>query len=168
MSNASTTVADTPIPQTFPVSCHCGQIKLSVTVTFSSQRITRCNCSICAKRAYTFIHGAPATFILPSETPLADFKNPQAPIKFYSFNQHEIGHYFCSNCGAAPFTASLEENGDLDISVNLNCVDFGTPEAGVDFRKMLTEKGRVEYWGTKNIIHGWDELKKEPWDDGAW
>jgi hypothetical protein len=99
---------------------------------------------------------------------LADFKNPQAPIKFYSFPPHEQGHFFCGECGAAPFTASVRENGDLGISVNFNCVDFGDPQAGVDWRRTLTEKGRVEYWGMKNVDHSWEALRKEPWEDGAW
>jgi hypothetical protein len=74
-------------------SCHCGATKFEVTEAPAS--VTRCTCSICAKRGALWAYYTPAQFRL--ETPRED-------IATYRWQTKLVAHHFCPTCGCTTFT----------------------------------------------------------------
>jgi len=100
-------------------SCHCG--KTAYTVEGELQEVTECNCSICQRRGYLL-------WFLPREK--LTLKSPETAMKFYTFNKHRIRHYFCPDCGSAPFGLGADGKGREMVAVNIRCLE-GVDVAGV-------------------------------------
>jgi len=97
-------------------SCHCQAVRFEVDTTID--RVTVCNCSICAKKGIVHHRVPPANFRL-----LAG----QSALATYQFGTRTAKHHFCSFCGihvftrprAAPelYTINVRVLDDFDLSI---------------------------------------------------
>lgn len=103
---------------TYKGSCHCGQIAFEVEGEF--EEVTECNCSNCNRRGYLlwFVPGDKFTL-----------KTPEGNMAHYTFNTHRIKHYFCPNCGSAPFGMGKGKDGAVSVAVNVRCLEGVDPRA---------------------------------------
>lgn len=75
-------------------SCHCGAIRFA----FESpviERVTACNCSICAKKGFLHFRVPPESFQLLCGAP---------SLGTYQFGTRVAKHHFCIHCGIQVFT----------------------------------------------------------------
>ena len=116
-------------------SCHCGQIVFEVDGVLD--RVTICNCSICAKKAY--LHWV---------VPWAQFRllSSIESLKTYCFNTGEAKHHFCPKCGAAPFHIPRAHPDCVDI--NVRCLE-GVEQTGLV----------VEYFDGRNWERSLEETR---------
>lgn len=101
-------------------SCHCGQIRYQVEA--EPGPVMECNCSICQRRGHLL-------WFMPRAK--LKLETPESDMKYYSFNKHKIKHYFCPNCGCAPFGMGADDKGNEMVAINVRClegVDLGTLE----------------------------------------
>lgn len=96
--------------KTYSGGCHCRRVRYEVTGRL--ERVSECNCSICAKKGY--LH-----WIVPQ----AAFRllTPRENIAAYSFNTGAAKHYFCKTCGIAPFYIPRSDPDKIDV--NARCLD---------------------------------------------
>lgn len=99
-------------------SCHCG--KIAYEVAGEVKEVTECNCSICSRRGYLL-------WFVPREQLI--LKTPESAMAHYEFNKHRIKHYFCPECGCAPFGMGAGKDGKLMVAVNLRCLQGIDPKA---------------------------------------
>jgi hypothetical protein len=92
-------------------SCHCGKIAYEVEAEI--QDAVQCNCSNCSRRGYLL-------WFLPREA--LQLKTPEADMSYYTFNKHRIKHYFCPECGCAPFGMGEGPGGKAMAAINLRCL----------------------------------------------
>jgi hypothetical protein len=97
---------------TYSGSCHCG--KIAYTVEAELQEAVECNCSICSRRGYLL-------WFLPRDK--MQLKTPESALRFYTFNKHRIRHYFCPDCGAAPFGMGKDGKGNEMVAINIRCLE---------------------------------------------
>jgi hypothetical protein len=93
-------------------SCHCGKIAYEVEGELT--QVTECNCSICSKRGYLL-------WFLPGEK--LKLLSPESTMRHYTFNTHKIKHYFCPECGSAPFGMGADKSGKAMAAVNVRCLE---------------------------------------------
>lgn len=92
-------------------SCHCGNIAFNAEGEFDTAM--ECNCSFCWRK------GVLLAFVPRSQFQLATSREN---LSSYQFNKHVITHYFCVNCGIAPFSEATMPNGTEMAAINLRCV----------------------------------------------
>jgi hypothetical protein len=111
-------------------SCHCGKTAFRIDGEIPA-KLTRCNCSICAKRGALIAYYQPEQFHVDSSA------NDDA---IYRWNTKQVAHHFCAECGCTTFTDSpaFEPDGSWDkstrrIGVNARLFDnFDAAEADVE------------------------------------
>ena len=93
-------------------SCHCGGVKFSVDLPNGLNSLSRCNCSMCARR------GA-----IMQVVPLNAFKviAGEDYLSLYEFNTHTAKHYFCKTCGI--YTHHQMRSHPDHYSINVACLD---------------------------------------------
>ena len=96
--------------QTMQGGCHCGRVRFRVTADLD--RVTECNCSMCAKKGFLHLIVAPAQFELVSG---AD------ELSTYRFNTMTAKHMFCKYCGIHPFYVPRSDPDKIDV--NVRCLD---------------------------------------------
>ncbi|CDZ25380.1 GFA family protein [Neorhizobium galegae] len=92
-------------------SCHCGNVAFEAEGEFDTAM--ECNCSLCRRK------GVLLAFVPRSQFELATSREN---LSSYQFNKHVITHYFCTNCGIAPFSEATMPNGAEMAAINLRCV----------------------------------------------
>lgn len=92
-------------------SCHCGKIAFEADGEFD--KAIECNCSMCRRK------GVLLAFV-PREH--FELRTSRDDLSSYKFHNHVIAHYFCANCGVAPFSEATMPNGADMTAVNLRCV----------------------------------------------
>jgi hypothetical protein len=119
-------------PKTYAGGCHCGAIRFEAELDPSTG--TKCNCSMCTKKAFFGVVVKPSSFRLVSGGGnLAD----------YQFNTKMMHHLFCTRCGVHAFgRGNLEQLGGEYYSVNLNCID----ELDLSTLKAMYWDGRHDNW----------------------
>ncbi|KAL2072501.1 hypothetical protein VTL71DRAFT_11844 [Oculimacula yallundae] len=79
---------------THEASCHCGNVKFTVTMDdpFPTQTVNKCNCTICTQNGYVFVY-----------PPRHDihFTKGFETLGEYKFNTKLKTHKFCKNCGTS-------------------------------------------------------------------
>ena len=90
--------------------CHCGRVRFRVTADLD--RVTECNCSMCAKKGFLHLIVAPGQFELVSG---AD------ELSIYRFNTMTAKHTFCKHCGIHPFYVPRSDPDKIDV--NVRCLD---------------------------------------------
>jgi hypothetical protein len=74
--------------------CHCGQTMFRIHADVPAQ-LTRCTCSLCAKRGMLWAYYTPDQFELLA---------PHAGDAVYRWNTGLIDHHFCATCGCSTFS----------------------------------------------------------------
>ncbi len=97
-------------------SCHCGKIAYEVEGEIGE--VMECNCSNCSRRGYLL-------WFLPK----TQFRllTPESDMRYYTFNKHHIKHYFCPNCGSAPFGMGTDGKGNPTVALNVRCLEGVNP-----------------------------------------
>jgi hypothetical protein len=97
-------------------SCHCGGV--TFTVDAEIQELTRCDCSLCARRgAATAAVPRSALTILSGEDVL----------RTYKWNTGRATQYFCSVCGIYPF--HQKRMAPDQYGVNSGCLEDFDPKS---------------------------------------
>jgi hypothetical protein len=103
--------------RTMPIkgSCHCGQTQFEVNEAPTG--VTRCTCSLCAKRGALWAYYTPAQFRLTS-----------APenVATYLWGSRTVKHHFCASCGCGTYSESPDWSTGKP--------DFDNPKVGVNAR----------------------------------
>lgn len=97
-------------------SCHCGSVRFEVDLPNGFESLSRCNCSMCARR------GAVVTAV-----PLSAFRLTQGEdrLSLYQFKTRTAEHYFCSVCGI--YTHHKRRSNPNEYSVNVACIEGVNP-----------------------------------------
>lgn len=97
-------------------TCHCGSVQFEVDLPTGFQDLSRCNCSMCARR------GAVVTSV-----PLDAFRILQGAenLTLYQFNTKTAEHYFCSTCGI--YTHHRRRSNPNQFGVNVACIEGVNP-----------------------------------------
>ena len=77
---------------TWSGSCHCGAVRF--TVTAEIDELTRCDCSLCARRGALMakVHESALTI-----------EAGEDQLTLYQWNTKAARHWFCRTCGIYPF-----------------------------------------------------------------
>ena len=95
---------------TYEGGCHCGKVRFRVTADLD--RVSECNCSMCAKKGYLHVIVTLEQFeLLSGENDLAT----------YEFNTRVAKHHFCGHCGIHPFYVPRSDPDKIDV--NVRCLD---------------------------------------------
>jgi hypothetical protein len=123
--------------KTMQGGCHCGRVRFKVTADLD--RVTYCNCSMCAKKG--FLH----LIVPPEQFELLSGKDDLAT---YQFNTGVAKHTFCKTCGIHPFYVPRSDPDKIDV--NARCID------DVDLDALL-----LNFFDGKN----WEQAmgQKVPW-----
>ena len=113
--------------QRYEGGCHCGRVRFRVTA--SLDRVSECNCSMCAKKGYLHLIIAPEQFELLSG---AD------ALTTYEFNTKVAKHRFCRVCGVHAFYAPRSDPDKVDV--NVRCLD------GVDVSSLTITRFDGRNW----------------------
>lgn len=97
-------------------ACHCGGVQFEVELPSGFESLSRCNCSMCARR------GAVVTSV-----PLSAFSvvHGEENLSLYQFNTKTAEHYFCSTCGI--YTHHKRRSNPEQFSVNVACIEGVNP-----------------------------------------
>src|ERR1700732_2393893 len=91
--------------QTMEGGCHCGRVRFRVTADLD--RVTECNCSICAKKGILHLIVPPDQFELLSG---------KDDLTVYEFNTRTAKHMFCRHCGIHPFYVPRSDPDKIDVN----------------------------------------------------
>ena len=97
-------------------ACHCGTVRLSVTLTDGLETIRRCDCSFCTMRGAVAVSADLADITI---TAGAD------NLTRYTFHTHAAQHFFCKTCGI--YTHHQRRSNPHQYGVNLACLSGQTP-----------------------------------------
>jgi len=95
---------------TYEGGCHCGKVRFRVTADLD--RVSECNCSMCAKKGYLHLIVPPEQFELLSGTD---------ELTTYEFNTRAAKHHFCRHCGIHSFYVPRSDPDKIDV--NVRCLD---------------------------------------------
>jgi len=97
-------------------ACHCGSVEFEVELPNGFDDLSRCNCSMCARR------GA-----VVNAVPLSAFQITAGSdlLSLYQFNTKTAEHYFCSICGI--YTHHKRRSNPNQYSVNVACIEGVNP-----------------------------------------
>ena len=96
--------------------CHCGNVEFEVELPNGFEGLSRCNCSMCARR------GAVVTPVPLSAFIIVKGANQ---LSLYQFNTKKAEHYFCSNCGI--YTHHKRRANPNQYAVNVACIEGVNP-----------------------------------------
>lgn len=119
--------AASPDPVTLDGSCHCGEVRFTVTLTEGFASARRCTCSICRMRGAVAVTSTPDAFrVTQGEDQLAT----------YRFNTRSAEHHFCRNCGI--YTHHKRRSNPGQLGVNVACLEGISP---FDFPEVIVFDG---------------------------
>jgi len=97
-------------------SCHCKNVEFEVNLPNGLEDLSRCNCSMCARR------GAVVCSI-----PLTDFRilKGDDSLSLYQFNTMTAEHYFCQRCGI--YTHHKRRSNPNQYAINVACLEGVNP-----------------------------------------
>lgn len=121
--------------------CHCGRIAFEVEGR--PERVSECNCSICAKKAY--LH-----WIVPRER--FRLLTPEKDLATYTFNTGVARHHFCPICGVAPFYIPRSDPDKIDV--NARCLD------GVELARLAVDHFDGRNW--ESAIVNYHAAQRQP------
>ena len=112
---------------TYEGGCHCGKVRFRVTADLD--RVSECNCSMCAKKGYLHVIVTLEQFeLLSGENDLAT----------YEFNTRVAKHHFCRHCGIHSFYVPRSDPDKIDV--NVRCLD------GVDVDTLHVTRFDGRHW----------------------
>jgi hypothetical protein len=95
---------------TYTGGCHCGRVRYRVTAPL--ERVSECNCSMCAKKG--ILH-----WIVPPEA--FELVSGRDDLVTYRFNTGIAQHHFCRHCGIHSFYVPRSHPDQIDV--NARCLD---------------------------------------------
>ncbi|WBU63751.1 GFA family protein [Paracoccus aerodenitrificans] len=98
------------------LTCHCGAVELSVTLSDGLNTKRRCDCSMCRRR------GAVAV-----SAPLEGLEIVKGAdmLTLYQFNTRTAKHYFCKQCGI--YTHHQRRSNPNEYGINAACLEGVNP-----------------------------------------
>jgi len=93
-------------------SCHCGVVRLEVSLSNPIVRLLECNCSICTKKG--IVH-------LPAQERELRVIADETKLLVYKFHSGVAQHWFCRICGI--HTHGRPRNNPTRLTVNARCLD---------------------------------------------
>ena len=112
---------------TYEGGCHCGKVRFRVTADLD--RVSECNCSMCAKKGYLHLIVTLEQFeLLSREDDLAT----------YEFNTRVAKHHFCLHCGIHSFYVPRSDPDKIDV--NVRCLD------GIDVDALHVTRFDGRHW----------------------
>jgi hypothetical protein len=100
---------------TYTGGCHCGRVRFRVTADLD--RVSCCNCSMCAKKGFLHLIVSPQQF---------ELLRGQDDLTTYEFNTRVAKHRFCRHCGIHAFYTPRSDPDKVDV--NVRCLDGVDPE----------------------------------------
>jgi hypothetical protein len=100
--------------ETYTGGCHCGRVRFRVTANLD--RVSECNCSMCAKKGFLHLIVPPEQFELLSG---------KDDLTTYAFNTRVAKHTFCRHCGIHSFYVPRSDPDKIDV--NVRCLDGVDP-----------------------------------------
>jgi len=112
---------------TYEGGCHCGKVRFRVTADLD--RVSECNCSMCAKKGYLHLIVTLEQFeLLSGEDDLAT----------YEFNTRVAKHHFCLHFGIHSFYVPRSDPDKIDV--NVRCLD------GIDVDALQVTRFDGRHW----------------------
>jgi len=102
--------------KTYEGGCHCGRVRFRVVTDL--ERVSRCNCSMCAKKGILHLIVPPERF---------ELLRGREELTTYTFNTGVAKHSFCRHCGIHPFYVPRSDPDKIDV--NARCLDGVDPDA---------------------------------------
>jgi hypothetical protein len=109
-------VGDTQIQEKHLASCHCGSVKLELSLPNGIEKPRRCDCSICRRKGAIVGSVALDGIRIIEGTEI---------LKLYQFNTNTAKHYFCSNCGI--YTHHQRRSSPNEYGFNIGCLEGVNP-----------------------------------------
>ena len=109
-------VGDTQIQEKHLASCHCGSVKLELSLPNGIEKPRRCDCSICRRK------GAIVGSVALDGIRIIEGAEI---LKLYQFNTNTAKHYFCSNCGI--YTHHQRRSSHNEYGFNIGCLEGVNP-----------------------------------------
>jgi hypothetical protein len=109
-------VGDTQIQEKHLASCHCGSVKLELSLPNGIEKPRRCDCSICRRK------GAIVGSVALDGIRIIEGAEI---LKLYQFNTNTAKHYFCSNCGI--YTHHQRRSSPNEYGFNIGCLEGVNP-----------------------------------------
>lgn len=109
-------VGETTIRPVHPASCHCGAVRLELSLPDGIVNPRRCNCSICRRK------GA-----VVASVPLDGLRvvKGEQHLRLYQFNTQQARHYFCAICGI--YTHHQRRSSPHEYGYNVGCLEGVDP-----------------------------------------
>lgn len=99
-------------------SCHCGAVRLRLTLPNGLQKLRRCNCSLCRRK------GAVVASVLVEDLEVIAGEDN---LSLYQFGTMTAKHYFCRTCGI--YTHHQRRSDPREFGFNVGCLDGINPYA---------------------------------------
>lgn len=97
-------------------ACHCGAVRLRITLSDGLKTARRCNCSICRMRGAVAVSAAlGGVEVVQGDDVLQE----------YRFNTGVARHYFCGRCGI--YTHHQRRSNPGEYGVNAACLEGVSP-----------------------------------------
>lgn len=96
--------------------CHCGAVRLEVTLSDGFNTARRCDCSFCRRRGAIAV-SAPLSGV--------NVLQGQDNLTLYQFNTHTAKHWFCKTCGI--YTHHQRRSNRDEYGVNVAILDGVNP-----------------------------------------
>jgi hypothetical protein len=109
-------VGDTQIQEKHLASCHCGSVKLELSLPNGIEKPRRCDCSICRRK------GAIVGSVALDGIRIIEGAEI---LKLYQFNTNTAKHYFCSNCDI--YTHHQRRSSPNEYGFNIGCLEGVNP-----------------------------------------
>ena len=110
-------------------ACHCGTVRLRVTLTDGLATARRCDCSFCAMRGAVAV-SAPRDGV--------EVVAGHEALTLYRFGTDVAEHWFCARCGI--YTHHRRRSNPEEYGVNLACLAGASP---FDLSEVIVNDGRA-------------------------
>lgn len=118
-------VGPTTIKETHTLSCHCGAVKLALSLPNGIEKPRRCDCSLCRRKG-AIVASVPLDGIT--------LLQGEESLTLYQFNTHTAKHYFCKICGI--YTHHQRRSDPTEYGYNVGCLEEVNPFDLVDITTM--------------------------------
>lgn len=120
-------VGATQIQEKHLATCHCGSVKLELSLPNGIENPRRCDCSICRRK------GAIVGSVALDGIRIIEGADV---LTLYKFNTNTAKHYFCSNCGI--YTHHQRRSSPNEYGFNIGCLEGVNP---FDLGDVVTNDG---------------------------
>lgn len=98
------------------MTCHCGAVKIDVSLADGLRDIRRCNCSICRRRG---------ALVASVDLDQLEVVEGADKLTLYQFNTLTARHYFCAICGI--YTHHQRRSNPQEFAINVACLEGVNP-----------------------------------------